>query len=68
MANKGTSNGKTIMSEQSWNQFHANPDTLTQPRTDWETTFVDGGVAVIDGVAGFYGWEGFGGSIFQWNS
>jgi len=31
------------------------------------TDFTQGGVSKSDIVEGFYGWFGFGGSVFQWN-
>ena len=44
MTGKGTSEGHTIMSEASWNEFHADPNI----KVDWlgkrHTAFTNGGV------------------------
>jgi len=65
MANGGSAWGKTIMSERAHDDFHANPYELYDYAIFNPTIFTDGGVA--DTGDGFFGWAGFGGSIFQWN-
>lgn len=70
MAQKGTAGGKRIMSEASWNEFHA--DKVTEVDYNLfgsEFTSVNGGVSTNfpSRPPGFYGWEGFGGSLFTWN-
>lgn len=81
MANKGSFEGTKILSEQGWNDFHANPKWATEGGA-MNTNFTQGGVNKFfledeassslnwyeDGKRdGFYGWMGFGGSVFQWN-
>ena len=81
MANKGSFEGTQILSEQGWNNFHANPTWATEGGA-MNTNFTQGGVNKFfledEGSSplnwyeagkrdGFYGWMGFGGSVFQWN-
>ena len=44
MANKGTSEYKTIMSVDSWDRFHANPVTEKDQLIGMEFVFMNGGV------------------------
>ena len=78
MANKGSANGVKILGEEAWHAFHA--DAITR-RTffNFTTSFTQGGVDLaqskpadcsseyspLPGAEGYYGWMGFGGSIFQ---
>ena len=64
MANKGTALGKTIMSEESWDKFHANVNTKYDFLISMETAFTDGGVAWNSLGSEFYGWMGHGGTTF----
>ena len=77
MANGGSLNGTTYLSEQAWQAMHAEPVVRNMA---FETTFTQGGVAHFgapgrtrleraanQGREGFYGWMGLGGSIFQWH-
>jgi len=81
MANKGNLNGVEIIGEKGWESLHANP--IIRPTFSIATTnFTQGGVDLIQpqdavqsnpnhkairGPEGFYGWMGFGGSVFQWH-
>ena len=73
MANGGTIQGKTILSSAAWEAMHAEPtDGILVANS---IKFTQGGVAqfeeedtsVTNGRQGFYGWMGFGGSVFQWH-
>ena len=74
MANKGTFKGKTILSTSGWEAFHAEP-TIGHIVGGYECKFTQGGInkyeekdkSVTPGRDGFYGWMGYGGSIFQWH-
>jgi len=44
MANKGTFLKKTIMSEETWTKFHANPTLVEDAEAGMMTRFTDGGV------------------------
>ena len=72
MAQRGTANGKTIMSEKAWEEFHGGLDTRVDFGIGMVTSFTNGGVAYDmftdpTSQGGFYGWGGFGGSVWQWN-
>ena len=111
MANKGTFEGKTLLSPQTWEEMHLNPTDgiLVQKSVkvyrkyfhlrkllynfilhfttfklysslihniNISFQFTQGGVAKFEeegsgdsccGRNGFYGWMGFGGSVFQWH-
>ena len=75
MANKGTFKGQTILSESGWEALHADP-TIGHLFGNINSNFTQGGVnkfeepdkSVTPGRDGFYGWFGYGGSIFQWHS
>ena len=76
MANKGKLDGLEILSPAGWEALHSQP--ITRPEEGMTTSFTQGGINLIQpqetedhahptvpGVEGFYGWMGFGGSIFQ---
>ncbi len=80
MANGGEFGGQTLMSRNAWQQIHANP--INRKMTLFNSAFTQGGLAQFadDGKApkslaaalnadreGFFGWLGYGGSIFQWH-
>jgi len=73
MANKGTFKGKTILSNAAWEDLHAEPKAARV--FDLDSNFTQGGVnkfeevdkSVTPGRDGYYGWLGYGGSIFQWH-
>jgi len=73
LANKGSFQEKTILSEAAWMEMHAEPtDGILVANS---IKFTKGGVAEFEeddisetnGRKGFYGWMGFGGSVFQWH-
>jgi len=79
MANKG----QTLMSEETWSVMHANSKTAMDAELRARTRFTQGGVnnftlefktpstgieALDHGEReGFFGWHGYGGSVFQWH-
>lgn len=80
MADKGSFEGKEFISAKAWEALHA--DATEADMLFTSTPFTQGGVAAFgavdgssfpldsgfnDGREGFYGWAGFGGSIFQWH-
>ena len=80
MAAGGTFEGREYISAEGWAEMHAHPLKASMGFSD--SNFTQGGVnffthqgpeaSEIDrsfnhGRVGFYGWMGFGGSIFQWN-
>ena len=75
MANGGTFKGKTILSSEAWEAMHAEPTDGIILASNKNIKFTQGGVAqfeeedtsVTNGRQGFYGWMGFGGSVFQWH-
>lgn len=48
MANRGTFKGKTLMSEKSWEAFHADPVTTIDVSYGMSSTFTNGGAASFD--------------------
>eukprot|EP00090_Calanus_glacialis_P024125 TRINITY_DN37455_c0_g1_i1.p1 TRINITY_DN37455_c0_g1~~TRINITY_DN37455_c0_g1_i1.p1 ORF type:complete len:428 (-),score=98.05 TRINITY_DN37455_c0_g1_i1:82-1365(-) len=74
MANRGNFKGKTILSPTAWEALHADP-TLDFLFGDVEANFTQGGVSKFEepdksltlGRDGYYGWLGYGGSVFQWH-
>ena len=73
MANKGTFNGVEVLSETEWEAMHDKPKE-GKLFGAFSTNFTQGGVniykqASVDrsGRAGYVGWMGFGGSVFQWH-
>lgn len=80
MANGGELGGKALMSNNAWQQIHANP--INRKMILLNSAFTQGGLAQFedDGTApkslaaalnagreGFFGWMGYGGSVFQWH-
>ncbi len=80
MAAGGTFEGREFLSAEGWAAMHAHPLKASMGFSD--SNFTQGGVnlfthqspeaseidqAFNNGRVGFYGWMGFGGSIFQWN-
>ena len=68
MANKGEVNGVQVLSKQGWEAMHQNP--VEAPIFGMPTYFTQGGVNKFDeasGRDGYYGWFGYGGSVFQWH-
>ena len=69
MANKGTFNGVKLLSNQAWEALHKG--AIQAPIYGiMPTNFTQGGVNEFDeasGRNGYYGWFGYGGSVFQWN-
>merc|ERR1711892_687459 len=82
MANKGNFKGKTILSPAAWDALHADP-TVGYLFADYICVLTQGGVGKFgepdvskfedadrtftSGRDGFYGWVGYGGSVFQWH-
>ena len=70
MANKGTFNSSTFLSQPAWESMHAEPTEgeLFPGVLDWKEMFTQGGVAKFGGNrTGYYGWFGLGGSAFHWH-
>ena len=91
MANKGQlGNGKSLISEETCNEFHSDPKIMEMKVPSGRFAFTKGGVNLwgndylktqqpdvpISGLAeiygnrdrdGYYGWIGWGGTVFQWN-
>ena len=70
MANKGTFNNVQIMSNKAWEEMHKFPK-YAPIYSILPTNFTQGGVNKFgdyeEGREGYYGWFGYGGSVFQWN-
>jgi len=81
VAARGSWEGREYLSEQAWSALHARP-LKAEMGGVITTRFTQGGVDSFipcgpassrlerdftDGREGFYGWMGFGGSIFQWH-
>jgi len=54
-----------------WDQLHAHP-TKAEVLPDMQSNFTQGGVNKFEeeggaGRDGYFGWFGYGGSVFQWN-
>ena len=80
MANKGSLNGKQMISEETWNKLHDNPTKLWLNGDQMDTSFTTGGVNKyevdvpspapywhLSNINGFYGWQGGGGTLHVWN-
>ena len=69
MANQGSINGVQVLSKQGCEALHKDP--VEAPLFGiWPTNFTQGGVNKFDqasGRDGYYGWFGYGGSVFQWH-
>jgi len=75
MANKGTFNGKTVMSKKAWKSFHAGESDVYDWTFKGITKLFNSGVSTYtdlktDGTnprEGYFGWGGYGGSSLFWN-
>ena len=80
MANGGSIQGHTVLGSEGYEQLHAN--TIKRKMVFLDSRFTQGGLAFFDetdategrldagislGRGGFYGWMGYGGSVFQWH-
>ena len=80
MANGGEFGGQALMSNDAWQKIHANP--INRKMTLLHSAFTQGGLAQFEdngaapksfaaalnaGREGFFGWMGYGGSVFQWH-
>ena len=69
MANQGTLGGLTLLSNKAWQALHSEA-THAPIFGVVDTNFTQGGVNKFEedgGRDGYYGWFGYGGSVFQWN-
>jgi len=73
MANGGSLKGTKVLGEKGWQALHANPTPGNLGMSLEETYFTQGGVAEFRPYGGYsfrngyYGWMGYGGSLFQWH-
>jgi len=72
MANKGSFKGVKILGEKGWEALHADPTFFAMYEGWLPTNFTQGGVNKFEeegggGRDGYYGWYGYGGSVFEWN-
>jgi len=72
MANGGSLGGVKVLGEKGWEALHAKPTFGSLGKGIWEVHLTQGGVAEFrsdDGQMrdGYYGWIGYGGSVFQWH-
>jgi len=72
MANKGSFKGIKILGEKGWEALHADPTFFAMYEGWLPTNFTQGGVNKFEeegggGRDGYYGWYGYGGSVFEWN-
>jgi len=70
MANGGTLEGVQVLSPTAWQSLHADPTKA--PIYGMPVEFTQGGLGKFENmeefdVGGYYGWMGYGGSIFQWH-
>ena len=69
MANQGTLAGLTLLSNKAWQALHSEAIHATI-FGGLDTNFTQGGINKFEeegGRDGYYGWFGYGGSVFQWN-
>ena len=69
MANQGTLGGLTLLSNKAWQALHSEA-TKECLFGLLDTNFTQGGVNKFEedgGRDGYYGWFGYGGSVFQWH-
>ena len=71
MACQGTLGGVTVLSNKAWQALHAEPTAVTMMGL-LPTNFTQGGVNKFEeeggaGRDGYYGWFGYGGSVFEWH-
>ena len=73
MANRGSFNGYSVLSPSGWEALHkdptdgklfANNSRFTQGGVN---QFVEEDTSETNGRQGYYGWMGYGGSVFQWH-
>jgi len=73
MANGGSLGGVKVLGEKGWQALHAKPTKGSLGKGIWEVIHItQGGVAEFQGDDGhkrdgYYGWVGYGGSVFQWH-
>jgi len=71
MANGGTFKGVKVLGPKGWEALHAKATAGTLGFSEHVFHFTQGGVAEFHedagGRDGYYGWFGYGGSIFQWH-
>lgn len=72
MANQGTLGGLTLLTNKAWQALHSEATQATEHAGCWtlDTNFTQGGVNKFEekgGRDGYYGWFGYGGSVFQWH-
>ena len=79
MANQGTFEGKQLLSQNGWNAFHGEVKSSELFGSGkFQIPFTQGGVALFskvesktkynfNGRDGFFGWQGWGGSVLQWH-
>jgi len=70
MANGGSLQGQTLLSPSGWEALHGQPVEGKLFTASFK--FTQGGVCqfedeVSQGRGGYFGWMGFGGSVFQWH-
>jgi len=70
MANGGSLQGQALLSPAGWDAFHGDPVEGKLFTASFK--FTQGGVCqfedeVSPGRGGYFGWMGFGGSVFQWH-
>ena len=69
MANQGTLGELTLLTNKAWQALHSEATQATIFGL-METNFTQGGVNKFEeegGRDGYYGWFGYGGSVFQWH-
>merc|ERR1712087_586092 len=70
MANQGTLAGLTLLSNKAWQALHSEATHATIFGV-MNTNFTQGGINKFQeeegGRDGYYGWMGYGGSVFQWH-
>ena len=71
MAGGGEVGGTRVLGQAGWDQLHAHP-TKAEVLPDMQSNFTQGGVNKFEeeggaGRDGYFGWFGYGGSVFQWN-
>ena len=69
MANQGTLGGLTLLTNKAWQALHSEATRATIFGV-METNFTQGGLNQFEEEGGrdvYYGWFGYGGSVFQWH-
>merc|ERR1711953_1555610 len=69
MANQGTLGELTLLNNKAWQALHSGA-THANVFGGLDTNFTQGGVSKFEeegGRDGYYGWFGYGGSVFQWH-